>query len=115
MNLLSAPPEANGAVLLGGVRLSLPAAAASRNLVLGFRPESLELTTEGVPAQVEVVEEFGADAYVFCTTDLAGQTTKLVARCDTRRLPQRGERVALRPVSGDVHVFDAESGERLDA
>ena len=32
-------------------------------------PESLELAADGVPAEVEVVEEVGADAYVFCVTE----------------------------------------------
>jgi multiple sugar transport system ATP-binding protein len=112
MNFWSAPPGSNGAVSLGGVRVPLPASAGGR-VVLGVRPESLELSSEGVPALVEVVEELGADAYVFCTADLAGEQTRLVARVDTRRPPQRGDRIALRPLAGEVHVFDAESGERL--
>jgi hypothetical protein len=35
-------------------------------VVVGLRPESLELAADGVPARVQVVEELGADAYVFC-------------------------------------------------
>ena len=54
-----------------------------------------------------------ADAYVFCAAELQGEQTKLVARVDARRPFPRGERVALRPPSGEVHVFDADSGERL--
>ena len=113
MNFWPAPPGSNGAVSLGGVRIPLPQITASSRLVLGFRPESLELAPEGVSALVEVVEELGADAYVFCTANLGGEEAKLVARVDTRHLPQRGERIALRPLAGEVHVFDAESGERL--
>jgi multiple sugar transport system ATP-binding protein len=113
MNLwAAAAPGSNGEVSFGGVSVPLPAGATGR-LVLGFRPESLEVSSDGVPALVEVVEELGADAYVFCTADLAGEQTKLVARVDVRRIPQRGERIALRPLAGEVHVFDAESGERL--
>jgi multiple sugar transport system ATP-binding protein len=113
MNFCAGLPGANGAVLLGGVSVPLPASAANRRLVLGFRPESLELAADGVSAQVEVVEELGADAYVFCTAELSGEKTRVVARVDSRHLPQRGERVALRPVSGEIHIFDGESGERL--
>jgi multiple sugar transport system ATP-binding protein len=100
-------------VSLGGVEIELPPATPGSQLVLGFRPESLELSSDGVPALVEVVEELGADAYVFCTIELAGEKTKLVARVDARRVPQRGERIAFRPLADEVHVFDAESGERL--
>jgi multiple sugar transport system ATP-binding protein len=113
MNLWSAAAGANGVVSLGGVGVPLPERAAGHSLVLGFRPESLELGPEGVPAVVEVVEELGADAFVFCVAELSGEQTKLVARVDTRHPPERGERIALRPVPDEVHVFDAASGERL--
>ena len=83
--------------------------------MLGFRPESLELGTTGVPARVEVVEELGADAFVFCVAELDGETTKLVARTEARRAPDRGTNVSLRPRAEEAHLFDAESGERLTA
>jgi multiple sugar transport system ATP-binding protein len=96
-----------------GVRFDLPG-GSERRLVLGLRPESLELSSEGIAAAVEVVEELGADAYMFCIADLNGERTKLVARIDARQHPpSRGERVTLRPRPGETHVFDAESGERL--
>jgi multiple sugar transport system ATP-binding protein len=116
MNLCAVPLGSNGAVSFGGVSFSLPAAATARpSVVLGLRPESLELASEGVAARVDVVEELGADAFVFCSAELDGQTTKLVARVDVRRRPGRGERVALRPVAGEAHLFDAENGERLSS
>jgi multiple sugar transport system ATP-binding protein len=113
MNFHRAGVGSNGTVSFGGISVRLPSVTAGRNVVLGFRPESLELASEGVPAQVEVVEELGADAYVFCNSELGGEQTKLVARADIRRVPERGERVNLRPAAGEVHVFDAETGERL--
>jgi multiple sugar transport system ATP-binding protein len=115
MNLCPAPVRDNGAVAFGGVSFPLPEAAAGRSVVLGLRPESIELAGDGVQAVVEVVEELGADAYVFCSAELGGETAKLVARVDVRRRPERGERVALRPLPGEAHLFDAESGARLDA
>ena len=114
MNLCRAEAGSNGAVALGALRVPLPAGAAGREVILGFRPESLELSTDGLEARVDVVEELGADAYVFCRTQLGGgEETTLVARVDVRRVPARGDTVALRPVDEDVHVFDAESGARL--
>jgi multiple sugar transport system ATP-binding protein len=113
MNLCPVPLGSNGAVTFGGVSFPLPAAAPSGGVVLGLRPEALELASEGVPARVDVVEELGADAFVFCSADLEGGTTKLVARVDVRRRPERGERVSLRPVAGEAHLFDAASGERM--
>ena len=110
-----AVPVTNGAVSLGGVTVPLPASANGRtSVVVGFRPESLELAADGVPARVEVVEEFGADAYVFCAAELAGGETRLVARHQARTAPERGERVSLRPRPDEAHLFDPETDERLD-
>ena len=81
--------------------------------MVGLRPESLDLAEDGIGAEVDVVEELGADAYVFCTAELGGGPVRLVARVDARRPPARGERVAFRPREGEAHLFDAESGERL--
>ncbi len=89
------------------------AAGGWHELVLGVRPEALELAGEGIPAQVEVVEEIGADAYVFCAAQIDGREHKLVARSGAKQAPARGSRVALRPVAGEAHLFDPVSGERL--
>jgi len=110
MNLFTLP-VANGSASLGGVHLSVPNGRAE--IVVGIRPESLELAPEGLGAHVEVVEEIGADAYVFCVGEVAGEETKLVARTDSKHAPERGERIALRPVTGEEHFFDVESGARL--
>jgi multiple sugar transport system ATP-binding protein len=83
-------------------------------LVIGLRPESLELAADGIPARVEVVEDIGADAFVFCAAELDGESTRLVARTEARKAPQQGERVSLRPRPDEAHLFDAASGERLN-
>jgi multiple sugar transport system ATP-binding protein len=122
MNLCTIPLGSNGAVSFGGEAISLPgsatsAAAAGRwqSIVLGVRPESLELAAEGVPARVEVVEELGADTFLFCSTELGAEATRLVARVESRHAPTRGARVSLRPRPAETHLFDPESGERLTA
>jgi multiple sugar transport system ATP-binding protein len=114
MNLCTLP-LANGAVSFGGASIPVPPGAANGEVVVGLRPESLELAADGLPAEVQVVEEVGADAYVFCVSEIAGQTTKLVARSDARRSPTRGERVALRPLAGEAHLFRPDTGERIGA
>jgi len=83
--------------------------------VAGFRPEHVDIAGEGegIAARVEVVEDIGADAYVFCSADVAGEQTRLVARTEVRSAPQQGARVTLRPRAEEAHLFDAESGERL--
>jgi multiple sugar transport system ATP-binding protein len=120
MNLITVPLGSNGKVSIGGATLELPAAARSaasasgwQELVVGVRPESLELATDGIPAEVQVVEEVGADAFVFCTAELGGAETQLVARAPTRRAPSPGERVRLRPAAEETHLFDPVEGFRV--
>jgi len=121
MNLCEVPLGANGAISFGKERVELGeqlAAAVRANgregVVLGLRPEALELGSEGVPAEVEVVEELGADAYVFCTAEVGGSSRRLVARTEARLAPAQGERIALRPRPDQAHLFDCETGARLD-
>jgi multiple sugar transport system ATP-binding protein len=38
---------------------------------------------------------------------------RFVARVDARHTPERGERVSLRPLAGEAHLFDAASGARI--
>ncbi len=87
----------------------MPAGAPRREVVVGLRPESLELARDGIPAEVEVVEELGADSYVFA----AAEVGKLVARVETKQAPERGARIAFRPRAGEAHLFDPVTGARL--
>ena len=117
MNLVAAQVS-GGACELNGVRLELPrgvaeAATALGRVIVGLRPESLEPGATGVGARVEVVEELGSEAYAFCAADLPEGEQRLIARVDSRRPPERGTRLTLRPRAEEVHVFDPESGRRL--
>jgi multiple sugar transport system ATP-binding protein len=96
----------------------LPAGAVgigANGKVAGFRPEHVDIAGdgEGIPARVDVVEDIGADAYVFCSADVGGEQTRVVARTEVRNAPRQGDRVALRPRPDEAHLFDPESGERL--
>jgi multiple sugar transport system ATP-binding protein len=111
MNLCTLPVT-DGRVAFGSV--TLDALNGRDRVTVGVRPEALELAGEGVDARVEVVEELGLDAYVFCTADLPGGETRLVARIGARNAPARGERVRLRPSPEyEPHLFSADSGDRL--
>ena len=108
MNLVTVP-VANGSVSLGGV--SIPANVNGlQSVIVGVRPESLELAADGIAATVEVVEDIGADAFVFCALE---DETKLVARSAAKAAPERGARVSLRPVAGDAHLFNPDDGTRI--
>jgi multiple sugar transport system ATP-binding protein len=104
-------PVSDGHVSLGGYSLGVN---GHREVVVGLRPEALMLGSQGVAARVDVVEELGADAYAFCTAALPEGETRLIARADARHPPALGESVHLRPLFEEAHLFDAETGERLD-
>ncbi|HWD66258.1 MAG TPA: TOBE domain-containing protein [Solirubrobacteraceae bacterium] len=82
--------------------------------MVGLRPESFEIDGDGgINAEVEVVEELGADAYAFCNAHTGDGDTKLIARTDWRHPPEPGTRVRLSPTPAEAHVFDPATGERL--
>ena len=94
MNLLEVPLNGRAAARSAGCDVPLPAGLPTTNgsVVLGLRPEALELSPGGIDARVEVIEEIGADAYVFCVADYGGEPVKLVARTETRRRPSARRR-----------------------
>jgi multiple sugar transport system ATP-binding protein len=113
MNLCTVP-VVDGRAALGDSSFALPASVnGAPEVVVGLRPESLELADDGVPGRVEIVEELGADAYAFCVADLPGGEGRLVARTDGRHPPATGARVTLRPRLEEAHLFDPQSGLRL--
>ena len=68
----------------------------------------------GLEMQVDVVEELGADAYLYGRITLSGNAVDqtVVARADGRRPPQRGSRVWLHAEPGHVHFCGAD-GHRI--
>ncbi|MGX5653705.1 ABC transporter ATP-binding protein [Geodermatophilus nigrescens] len=116
MNLLTLP-VADGGVRLGGevhpVERSVLGEAHAPSVVLGVRPEDLEVTGSGLPVEVEVVEELGADAYVYGTALVGDDRHPVTVRVDGRRPPLKGDRIAVTPRVGHVHLFSTVDGERL--
>ncbi|WDF33809.1 sn-glycerol-3-phosphate ABC transporter ATP-binding protein UgpC [Arthrobacter agilis] len=118
MNLLELPVT-DGGVIFGGLTYPVPndvlSAAAGNTVTLGVRPEDLKLADNGAGLQVEVdvVEELGADAYIYGHTTLDGKDHDMVVRVDGRRPPMKGDTVYVRPEPGHVHLFDTQNGLRL--
>jgi multiple sugar transport system ATP-binding protein len=119
----------DGHAVLGGARLPLPTAALTAlsaegadRVVVGFRPEALDLASANdpgsFPVDVGVVEELGSDAFLHGTLpDLPREAGTLadnvVARVDPVAPPAKGERVHLRIQPGKEHLFSATTGQRL--
>lgn len=128
MNLLDVS-VVDGGVKVG--RSTVPIAradlgkATGKSVTVGVRPEDLTLVTEGqgIPVVVDVVEELGADAYIYGTAqvhqhrdsdDQADSPERpFIARVDGRRPPEKGSTIYLAPAEGHIHMFDAENGQRL--
>ena len=60
------------------------------------------------------VEELGADAYIYGTSDVEGTPENVIVRVEARRDHQKGETVYVTTDPSHVHVFDTESGARLN-
>jgi len=107
-----------------GIPISAAArsAAGSSDVTVGVRPEAFTPAAPGeagLEVVVDVVEELGADAYVYgslpgdSTVSGGGDDTTVVARVDARAVPQRGSTITLSPEGETVHLFNADTGERL--
>ena len=70
----------------------------------------IALGCEQVVAQylADAARQAGKPAHVIAIQSEGG-----TVRTTARQTPQRGERITLRPVDGEVHFFDPGSGERL--
>ena len=111
-------------IVEGGVRFGTAVAPVERDvlanatggkLIVGVRPEDVVIAKsgEGLTVEVDVVEELGADGYLYGHADVDGHRVDVIARVDGRNHPDAGEKVVVTPVPKHVHAFDVESGERL--
>jgi multiple sugar transport system ATP-binding protein len=91
--------------------------ATSSKVTIGIRPEDVKVspTGEGLPVDVDLVEELGADGYLYGHTEIDGNRVDIVARVDGRNHPNAGEKVFITPEPNHIHVFESSTGERLSA
>jgi multiple sugar transport system ATP-binding protein len=131
MNIRAASLEQGGA-RLGNIVVPLrrevmnaASSAGLQQILLGIRPESfhasegsragaMQSDARGLKLDVDLVEELGADAYVYgrLANDTA-DTKEYVVRFDGRVPPRIGETISVDIVPDEVHAFVPESGERL--
>ena len=127
MNLIEGTIDAGG-VMLGSTVIPIPeqlrqrAGAVGKAVTVGLRPEAIDLVAEGrgIPAVVNLVEELGAEAYVYAqladhVTTSVTAVNDVIARVETRSEPASGERIYLRVKEESILLFDAESGLRIGA
>jgi multiple sugar transport system ATP-binding protein len=119
MNLLRAH-NVDGHAKLGDIEVPIDRAAATKghgDITIGVRPENWRIVGEGegIPVKVTVVEELGADGFVYGTSGAEGTPDNVIIRIDARRDHRKGEVLHVTTDPQHVHVFDTESGERLSA
>lgn len=119
MNLMTVPVR-DGKAILGGYEHQV--GNVGSEVILGVRPESWEPTAgAGLKLQVALVEELGADEFVY-GSPVDSQVTlssahegaaTVVSRWDPKNSPTLGATVSVVPKPGSVHVFNANTGERI--
>jgi sn-glycerol 3-phosphate transport system ATP-binding protein len=120
MNLVDVQVRADGGVTTtDGIELvlapaSVPDAVRGRAVILGLRPEHMQLHAPGFALEVDMVETLGSEQLVHghCGRNL------LVVRCTTRELLERplaaGDRLDVGPDGRhDLHWFEPETGRRV--
>ena len=116
MNMLPGTLGPDGTIALeGGVTVRHDqdlAAQTGHSVLYGIRPEDLRLVGEGegFPLTIDVVETTGREIELFGSLGARRICVLLQARASVRP----GETVWVNPAPERAHVFDAESGARLD-
>ena len=119
MNLLSAPVS-GGKAMLGDLAVDVPASAGA-SVTVGIRPEGFAPAASGFKVLVEVVEELGADAFVYgkpadSSVKFANSTddgAQVIVRWDPKNPPKPGDTITVAASAASVHLFSSTTGERL--
>ena len=119
MNLLNAPVS-GGKAMLGDLGIAVPASAGA-TVTVGIRPEGFTPATSGFHVLVEVVEELGADAFVYgkpadATVKFANATdegAQVIVRWDPKNPPKPGQTITVGVNPAAVHLFNSTTGERI--
>jgi multiple sugar transport system ATP-binding protein len=120
MNLLTAPVS-GGKAMLGNLGIAVPASAGS-SVTVGVRPEGFSPSSTGFEVAVEVVEELGADAFVYGKpvdkslkfANAVEELGQVIVRWDPKNPPKVGQTVTVTANPDAVHLFDAASGKRIN-
>jgi multiple sugar transport system ATP-binding protein len=119
MNLLSADVS-GGKAMLGELAVDVPG-STSGSVTVGIRPEGFVPAANGFKVIVEVVEELGADAFVYgkpadSTVKFAqsgDEGAQVIVRWDPKNPPKPGETITVSALANSVHLFSSATGERI--
>ena len=109
MNMIKGVMGAGGMLDIGGTQLAVSGASEGQNVVVGIRPEHLELADQGLPVTVSVVEPTGSETHVICRYN----DTDLTAVFRERHSFKPGQTIHLKPLPDHTYLFDADTGTIL--
>jgi ABC-type sugar transport system ATPase subunit len=71
------------------------AGASGKRVTVGIRPEDLTVSSsgKGLQATVDLVEELGADGYLYGSAEVNGEKIEMVVRVDGRDHPVAGDKI----------------------
>ena len=112
MNILKGRLDGGSFVTESGMRLAVNGAAAhgDQPITLGIRPEHLRLDPQGLPAEIVTVEPMGSETQV--AMRLGGHD--LIGVFRERILNAPGEILKIGVETHQIHLFDTETGKRLE-
>ena len=88
---------------------SAPSGSDGRPVVYGVRPEHLDLASDGIEAEVAVVEPTGSETQIVARIG----SQELIAVFRDRHQVAPGDKIHLRPRAEVAHLFDKDTGRRL--
>jgi multiple sugar transport system ATP-binding protein len=88
----------------------VPAGSDGRKVTLGIRPEHFRLDPKGLAGEILVIEPTGSETQAAMT--LAGQDIVGVFRERITQGP--GDKLNISPDLNSVHLFDGDTGQRLE-
>jgi len=109
----------SGGVQFGNTTIKIDSAVLgktkAKQATIGLRPEDLVITkNDGIAVHVNIVEELGADAFLYGTAEVDGEKVDVIARVGAKSSLRLGDKVYLKPQGGITHVFDIATGLRLN-
>jgi multiple sugar transport system ATP-binding protein len=118
MNLMTLKISAGG-VKFGNSTLKINSAVLAKtkekSITVGLRPEDLVVSkSDGIQVEIDVIEELGADAFLYGSAVIEGKKTDVIARIGSISSLRSGDKVYLKPQGGITHLFDVATGLRLN-
>jgi multiple sugar transport system ATP-binding protein len=119
MNLVTVPVS-GGKAKLGSLDVDVPSSAGA-SVTVGIRPEGFTSSSKGFDVVVEVVEELGADAFVYGKpadptvkfANASDEGAQIILRWDPKNPPKPGQTVTVTAKAEVVHLFSTADGKRI--